>query len=58
MNDDLLTTEQVATRFGISRSYCGRLLKRLGVPAIRLGHRTVRYRAADVEAVIGRVSEL
>lgn len=58
MDDELPTSNQVAARFGISRSYAGRILKRLGVPRIALGHRTVRYRAADVDAAIARATKL
>jgi excisionase family DNA binding protein len=53
---DLLTSAQVAARLGISRSYCGRLLRRLGVPRVALGHRTVRYRYDDVQAAIARAA--
>jgi hypothetical protein len=47
---ELLTTEQVAARTGLSVS---KLLKdrkrRRGLPFLRLGNRTVRYRTVDVE---------
>ena len=54
----LLTAAQVAERLGISRSYCTRLLRRLGVPRVALGHRTVRFRPADVDAAIARAATL
>ncbi len=44
--DAVLTTEQVAAWLQIKP----RAVERLGIPAIKMGHRTVRYRAAAVSA--------
>lgn len=54
-NLNLLTPAQVAARLNISRSYCTRMLNRLHVPVIRLGHRTVRYRLEDIDALIAHL---
>lgn len=54
-NLNLLTPAQVAARLGISRSYCTRMLDRFNVPVIRLGHRTVRYRSEDIDALIAHL---
>jgi len=43
--DPLLTQAAVATWLRIKP----RQVERLGVPAVRLGHRTLRYRRSDVE---------
>lgn len=42
--DAVLTIQQVAEWLGVSR----RTVQRLRIPSVQLGHRTVRYRAADV----------
>lgn len=42
----LLTQAQVAEWLSIKP----RQVERLGVPAVRLGHRTLRYRRSDVES--------
>lgn len=44
--DAILTAEQVAAWLQIKT----RQVHRLGVPAVRLAHKTIRYRAADVTA--------
>jgi hypothetical protein len=44
-SDVLWTLEETAARLRVKK----RQVQRLGVPAVRLGHRTLRYRPADVE---------
>ena len=44
--DTILTAEQVGAWLQIKT----RQVQRLGIPALRLAHKTVRYRAADVTA--------
>ena len=44
--DAVLTTDQVAAWLQIKP----RAVERLGIPAIKMGHRTVRYKAAAVSA--------
>ena len=46
--DSLLTTKDVAKRLKVST----RRVQQLDLPRIRLGTRTVRYREADVQALI------
>jgi hypothetical protein len=43
--DVLLTQGEVASWLKVKP----RQVERLGVPAVRLGHRTLRYRRSDVE---------
>ena len=53
MQERLLTAEQVAERLGLSvaavrqRAFRGKL-----PPSVRLGVRTVRWRASDIDAMI------
>ena len=42
----ILSTEEVAQWLGLPK----RQVTRLGIPAIRLGHRTVRFKTATVQA--------
>lgn len=42
----VLTTDQVAAWLQVHT----RQVQRLGIPALKLGHKTVRYRARDVMA--------
>jgi hypothetical protein len=46
----ILTTEQVATWLAVPPRY----VARLKIPQLALGHRTRRYRAADVQAWLSR----
>lgn len=48
----LLTKAQVAERVGVCPKQVERLVSAGRLPAVRLGRRCVRYRAADVEALI------
>lgn len=54
--DTLITLAQVAERLGVSVSYCRTLLRRLDVPRIELGYRTLRFRQSDVDAAIARAT--
>jgi predicted DNA-binding transcriptional regulator AlpA len=45
---DLLTTKEVAAKLGVNP----RTVEALGFPRIKLGHRTVRYAASDVNALL------
>lgn len=46
--ESLLTQAEVAALLAIRP----RAVTRLGIPAVRLGHRTIRYRRSDLEAFI------
>ena len=48
----VLTIQQVAQWLGVSR----RTVQRLRIPTVRLGHRTIRYRAEDVLQYLQRVA--
>lgn len=49
--DQLLTASQVAERLNIGKDSLRRMrYSGQGPPAMKLGHRTVRYRLEDVEA--------
>jgi predicted DNA-binding transcriptional regulator AlpA len=48
VSDRLLTAKQVASRLQVSL----RRVHQLNVPKIRLGSRTVRFREADVQALL------
>ena len=53
--DDFLTQAEVAAWLKVKP----RQIERLGVPGVRLGHRTLRYRRSDVERwVAARVERL
>ena len=56
MNDDdeLLTAEQVAIMLKVSAATVKRWTNSGDLDAERLGHRTLRYRRADVEAFLRR----
>lgn len=49
MTGGLLTYEDLATHWGVCPRQVKRLCKRHKIPAIILGHRTVRFRPADIE---------
>ena len=46
--DALLTPEEVAAKLGVRR----RQVQKLGIPCVRLGRKTPRYRPQDVDAWI------
>ncbi|SIO07311.1 helix-turn-helix transcriptional regulator [Vannielia litorea] len=49
----LLSRDEVAEIYGISKRFLETAAMRdASPPAVRLGHRTVRYRVADIEAWI------
>ena len=50
--DAILTTDQVAAWLQVHR----RQVQRLGVPALKLAHKTVRYRAGDVISWLQKVA--
>jgi hypothetical protein len=45
---DILTTKQVAAKLGLNV----RSVELLGIPRIKLSHRTVRFAASDVNALL------
>jgi excisionase family DNA binding protein len=49
----LLTTAEVAERFGVHPATVRRWVKRGLVNEVRLGQRDPRYRAADIDALMG-----
>lgn len=57
-NDDrLLTTEQAGARFGIEPTLLARIRREgNGPPFVRLGGRTIKYRAQDVRAWIDNLA--
>ena len=48
--DAVLTTSEVADRFGVSRATVLRWAAAGRIPSRRLGPKTIRFRAADVDA--------
>lgn len=44
----LLTYEQLRSRWGVCRKQAGRVVRKLGIEPVRLGHRSVRFRLVDV----------
>lgn len=44
----LLTYADLAGRWGVGLKQARRLVRRLNIPILGLGHRTVRFRPADV----------
>jgi hypothetical protein len=50
----LLTPAEALAYLKIERKEPHRVLSRLGVPCVRLGHRTVRYRLVDLERFVQR----
>lgn len=52
----LLTPRETARRLGVSEKTLerDRTTSAYGLPYVKLGHKTVRYRAVDVEALIVR----
>lgn len=48
MNNDLMTYEDLAARWGVSPRQVRRLCKRWRLIPMDLGHRTKRFRPADV----------
>ncbi|ODR03914.1 hypothetical protein BHQ15_17740 [Mycolicibacillus koreensis] len=51
-NDELLTVQAVADRFGVTDRTVRRYVASGLIPAARLGKRLIRIRAADVDAVL------
>lgn len=53
-SDEMLDTAQAAALLGVKESMLvrWRAEKRESPPPIRLGHRTVRYRRSDIDALI------
>jgi predicted DNA-binding transcriptional regulator AlpA len=54
MNPDLqlITPDEAAQMFGVSK----RAFLELDIPRVALGHRTLRYRAADIEQFLDSAS--
>ena len=52
--DRLLTPNQVCQQLAISRMTLWRYVQQGRIPEIRLGARSVRYRASDIETLINR----
>jgi excisionase family DNA binding protein len=44
-----LTYKDLARRWSVSVRHARRIVARLRIPTVRLGHRTVRFRPADVD---------
>lgn len=58
MSDVLLTAQQVADRLGLTVAAVRQRAHRNAMPPrVRLGARTIRWRAADIEAMIVGMSE-
>jgi excisionase family DNA binding protein len=54
MDRELLTTKQVAKLLQLSPGQVRSLVKCGELPAVKLGHRSLRFRRADVEAYLSR----
>ena len=52
--DDILSAEEVCARIKISPRLLRDWTRLRLIPSHRLGHRTVRYRASDIDAFIER----
>lgn len=52
---DLLTIDQVADSFQLSRSTVRRMIARGQLPAHRVGPRAIRIKAAEIEAALRQV---
>lgn len=50
--DNMLTVQQVALRLNVSQTSVYRWLRAGKLPAVKLGHRQVRIKEADLEAFI------
>jgi excisionase family DNA binding protein len=46
----LLTTEEAATYLGLTPRYFRDNYRTWGIPAVRFGHRTIRFRPDDLES--------
>ncbi len=44
-----LTYVDLGRRWNVSTRHARRLVRQLGIPMVRLGHRTIRFRLQDVE---------
>lgn len=44
----LLTYEHLMSRWGVGRKQAGRVVRKLGIGPVVLGHRSVRFRVGDV----------
>ena len=51
---ELVTVDEMADRLAMTRKTFARLVREVGIPKVKLGHRTVRY---SPEAVIAFVTE-
>ena len=51
---ELVTVAEMADRLAMTRKTFARLVREVGIPKVKLGHRTVRY---SPEAVIAFVTE-
>lgn len=49
MSDGPLTYRDLCTRWGVSKRQALRICTRIGLKAVDLGHRTKRFRPADVD---------
>lgn len=56
MDDNLLTVQQVADRCYVSVETVRRWIKNDGLAAMKLGHRTVRIRPADLAEFLSRAA--
>lgn len=49
MENELLTTKEVLARLKLSRQTLANMVKAGKIPQTKFGHRTVRYKAADID---------
>jgi excisionase family DNA binding protein len=54
---NLLTLDQAATELGVGRTKLGQLINRRHLAVVRLGHRTVRVRPADLAKALEKLTE-
>ena len=54
--EPVMTTKDVATRLQVSTATVSRLAKAGKLPVVRLGHRTLRYRHADVDRLLAEAT--
>lgn len=52
VNDDVLTTREVAERLGVRPETLRKMVQRGIIPEVRLGHKVRRYIWADVVAAL------
>jgi len=53
-----LTYDDLASHWGVCQRQAKRIARRLGLKPMRLGHRTVRFRPADVVSADERATKI